>query len=74
MLELSRKPFTEKEAIKLLRSKPQLHYAIPELNDVLYACSLGWTSLDSVHIFRNLRTLYANSNSLQLKSMKAYNP
>lgn len=62
MLGENPKSFGEKEAITLLRSTPHIHYALPELNDILYANSIGFTSLNAVHLFVNLKALYANGN------------
>jgi hypothetical protein len=64
MLEENSKSFGEKEAVTLLRSSPHIHYALPELNDILYANSIGLTSLNAVHLFVNLKALYANGNCM----------
>ena len=64
MLGENPKSFGEKEAFTLLRSTPHIHYALPELNDILYANSIGLTSLNAVHLFVNLKALYANWNCM----------
>ena len=64
MPEENSKSFGEKEAVTLLRSSPHIHYALPELNDILYANSIGLTSLNAVHLFVNLKALYANGNCM----------
>lgn len=47
---------------KMLRSDSKTYYSTPELNEVLYLQCKGFSRIENLHIFPDLRCLYIQSN------------
>jgi dynein assembly factor 1 len=58
------KVFSKDVALAKLRSDREIYYRYPELNHILYLSGGGWTSMDGLELFTNLKVLYIEDNCL----------
>eukprot|EP00826_Nyctotherus_ovalis_P064634 TRINITY_DN9486_c0_g1_i3.p1 TRINITY_DN9486_c0_g1~~TRINITY_DN9486_c0_g1_i3.p1 ORF type:complete len:406 (+),score=148.36 TRINITY_DN9486_c0_g1_i3:67-1284(+) len=49
---------------KMLRSDHKTYYSTPELNEVLYLQCKGFSKIENLHLFPDLRCLYIQSNAI----------
>jgi hypothetical protein len=62
----SLKSFSIEEARKLLREKNDTYYSLADQNHILYLSGGGWSSLEGLSLFINLRALYIEDNSMNI--------